>query len=285
MAVTIYTETDNGLCKDANLLDALEKKAEDYYAKAFSGKPEKNVDAFLKLLELSIEQKEVKKRIKKILIDYPVAHIHQPIPREILRKVQQDHPFITDKIEKAAARLAIEKGLINEENSTDNELVDKREPSLEECDELIDTFYSWMDPYTYIRALYDLRALIVRDTVSEKIILDLIHEARNCYALRQYNAVFSVCRTTIEVTCRKRFVSLGLNADGRGSVKDIDGYPAIKIIRDATKKLEKLQERITEKYETACNVVHGKEQATQEGAREMFKDTLCFVEELSEAGR
>jgi len=89
-------------------------------------------DTLLKFIDL-------KKKIRKTLINYPIANIYDQATQEILRKIQQENPFQADKIIKVI------------EQQTDEPIeYDKLE--FDEIEELSDLFYSWFSHYEYLEA-------------------------------------------------------------------------------------------------------------------------------------
>ena len=277
----MYTKTDNGLYKGANALLKLEKEAEASLKAAMKADSEQATELFRKVLELAIEQRDVKKNIKTILIDYSVAKIHDPVAKETLRKVQQDYPFFTDRLSESLRRSPSEK-----ENEGENSGLDfyflNDELTLADCDPLVDTFYSWMDPYTYLNGLYDIGALIV-DTSVPPLLVEFLREARDCYALEQNNAVFSLCRTVIEIAAKNRYERLGLGKRDLVNSPDQDRNYGRYYIDQSTSG--ELRTRAQNEYIAACEIVHGERMVGKDEAREMLKRTLSLVQDLCEAKR
>lgn len=79
------------------------------------------------------------------------------------------------------------------------------ELSDEEIDEShSDALYSWMSHIDYVRALADLRPLMLPNDVPEKI-KRLVLQARDCYAFQQYDAAIGMCRILLEASMRDVF--------------------------------------------------------------------------------
>jgi hypothetical protein len=277
----MYTQADNGLYKGANALLKLEKEAEVTLKAAVKSDSEQVDELFRKVLELAIEQREVKNNIKTILIDHSIAQIHDPVAKDTLRKVQQDYPFFTDRLYKSTRKDPAEAGNGGEKSGLDFYFLED-ELSVGQCDEMVDTFYSWMDPYTYLRGLYDIGALII-DTSVPNYLEGFLREARDCYALGQFNAVYSLCRTVIEIAAKNRYERLGLGkrdlVNSPDQQRNYGGY----YIDQSTRG--ELRNRALEEYKAACEIVHGERMVSQKEAREMLKRTLSLVQDLCEAKR
>lgn len=277
----MYTQTDNGLYKGANALLRLEKEAEASLKAAIKADSEKAHELFRKVLELAIEQRDVKNNIKTILIDHSIAQIHDPVAKETLRKVQQDYPFFTDRLYKSTRKDPAEAKNEGENSGLDFYFLED-ELSLDQCDEMVDTFYSWMDPYTYLRGLYDIGALII-DTSVPKFLEGFLRETRDCYALEQFNAVFSLCRTVIEIAAKNRYERLGLGKRDLVNSTDQERNYGRYYIDQSTSG--ELRTRAQNEYKAACEIVHGERMVGKDEAREMLKRTLSLVQDLCEAKR
>lgn len=135
-----------------------------------------NIEELLRTVE---EFMDLRKKIKKDLIDYPTAKIHDTQAQEILSKIIQEEPFQADKFIKPL------------ENQTDESFdFDKLENyELEELSE--DLFYSWFSAYEYLKGLYEIGSLIVGFSIPDTL-KAYVSEARMCYAFQQYNAVYGL---------------------------------------------------------------------------------------------
>jgi hypothetical protein len=98
----------------------------------------------------------LRKKIKKDLIDYPAAKIHDTQAQEILSKIIQEEPFQADKFLKAI------------ENKT-GESFDFDKLEYDETEELSDIFYSWFSHYEYLEGLYEIGSLIVGFSIPDTL--------------------------------------------------------------------------------------------------------------------
>lgn len=222
-----------------------------------------NVDELSKALK---EYLDLKRKIKKSLIDYPVAKIHDKLAQDVLRKITQDEPFQADNI------------LIALESKSD-EPVEFEKLDYDEIDELQDILYSWLSHHEYLEGLYDIGSLIIGFTIP-KVLESYVSEARKCYAFQQYNAVYGLCRTILETAIRHRCERKGLiRASGTKAI-DFESYRPSDLINKATKG--QLRERVKNIYSNTSTLLHGRKTVSSGEAKKMFRDTLKAVQDLYE---
>jgi len=220
-----------------------------------------------KLAEVLQNYIDLKKEIKKNLIDYPIANIHDIAAQEILRKIQQEEPFQADNILKT---FEYQMGESFEYDKLD----------YEDIEELSDLFYSWFSHHEYLEGLYEIGSLIVGFSVPDTL-ETYISEARTCYAFQQYNAVYGLCRTILEISIRHRCERKGIIRHQKGSIVDFDEYRPGELINKSTRGA--LRDQVKEIYTNTSALLHGRKTVSSDDAKKMFKDTLKVVQDLYES--
>lgn len=147
---------------------------------------EGSVKGLLKLLD---EFRGIKKTLKIGLIDTAISKIENKEAQRIMNQIVGEHVFEADKIIADLEGLSGNKYNVNELDPEETEQLES------------DLFYSWFSGYEYISGLYEIGAIILGVSVP-KILVDFVSEARSCFAFQQYNALYSLCRTIIEVAVR-----------------------------------------------------------------------------------
>lgn len=221
-----------------------------------------NVEELMKTLQ---EFMDLKKKIKKEMIECPVAKIHNDVAQEVLRKISQSEEFQTEKIIKSI------------ENQTGSSFeFDKLDFDEADDDEMRDLFYSWFSHYEYLQALYEIGSLVVRYSVPDNL-KAYVSEARSCYAFQQYNAVYGLCRTILEIAIRHRCERMGIIKRNEKNI-DIDSYRPSELINKSTRGA--LRDRVKEIYSDTSTLLHGGKSVKKDDAVKMFKDALNTVQEL-----
>ncbi|MFC1556954.1 hypothetical protein ACFL6I_19655 [candidate division KSB1 bacterium] len=72
----------------------------------------------------------------------------------------------------------------------------------------LDLFYSWFSHYEYIEGFCSIGTLILEKGKIPDYLAHFLDEARICYAFQQYSAVYSLCRTILEITVRNVCIKL-----------------------------------------------------------------------------
>jgi hypothetical protein len=150
-----------------------------------------DMEQFIRSIE---EFNDIKKQIRSFGLENPVVNLHDvenADARVIIQKIMSGIPF---SVEKALANSSIEEFLKGELNENDIEDLGS------------DLFYSWFSHYEYIKGLFEIGALIISCGKIPANLSGFVEEARHCYTFQQYSAVFSLCRTILEV-CIKDIVT------------------------------------------------------------------------------
>lgn len=210
---------------------------------------------------------ELRKSIKKHLLDESVVVIDDPIAADVLYKICCGEGLQTDKL---MERLEQESG---EEIS-----IDKLDDV--ELEELRDLLYGWFSHYEYVEALYEVRPLILRSSVP-KSFSNLVRQIKDSYAFQNYDAVYGLCRTLVEASARDICVRRQL-LSSQGEKFDMFD----KISWNAlswTVASEPLREQLRSLYRRLCDVLHARSSAgTKAEARRTFEETLQVIERLYE---
>lgn len=247
--------TDVILTQDALSLKNLDKLSVKWVL-------EWNVEELMKTLQ---EFMDLKKKIKKEMIECPVAKIHNDIAQEVLRKISQSEEFQTEKIIK---------GIENQTGSSFE--FDKLDFEEADDDEMRDLFNSWFSHYEYLQGLYEIGSLVVSYSVPDTL-KSYVSEARSCYAFQQYNAVYGLCRTILEIAIRHRCGRMGIIKRNE-KIVDFDSYRPSELINKSTRGA--LKDRVKEIYSDTSTLLHGRKTVKKEDAVKMFKDALSTVEAL-----
>lgn len=196
---------------------------------------------------------ELKKKIKKNLIECPIAKIHNKIAQEVLKKISQEEIFQTEKI-----------------------LGSSDELDFDEKDELRDLFYSWFSHFEYLEGLYEIGSLVVGYSVPD-FLESYVSGARLCYAFQQYNAVYGLCRTIIEIAIRDKCERMQIIRKDE-KIIDFNFHSPRKLINKCTKG--SLRDSLHNILDDTNILIHGRKTVEKKGAKQMFKDTLRAVQEL-----
>ena len=213
--------------------------------------------------------RNLKACLKKQLLDEDVVVVEDEKAGEILRKIHRNDGFQSDAI---FARI---------EDLTGDSL-EAWNISDEDVEELGgEKFYSWYSDIDYVKALFDLRPLILQCETSENV-KRLVDQIKNCYAFQQYDAAFGLCRTLLEAGIREICARRGLFPE----LTDDDllyEHLTWKRLRNRVARGElELNERLKSLYERQCRVLHARSAATARESRDVFQETLHLIEKLYE---
>lgn len=227
---------------------------------------EGSLDQLLNLLD---EFRNLKKFIKIGLIDTSISKVDDKDAQNIINRIVSEYLFEADKM------------IAKIENVTGEEYnVSNLEP--DETDQLeSDLFYSWFSGYEYINGLYEIGALILGVTVP-KILGDFVSEARSCFAFQQYNALYSLCRTIIEVAIRDICTRKGFIEEKEDNVIIFEKYQKDNISQLINKiSAGSLKRTIKEIYYNKTSfLIHGHKTTKRTEAKTLFRDTMTAVHKL-----
>ena len=133
-------------------------------------------------------------------------------------------------------------------------------------------------PEEYVASLAEIILIVPVGTQIPEHLHSLFNEARQCYALGQYSAVQSLCRTILESTD-----AIGIRT-GEWTEKQLHtprfrrGYPFNDRVQLVAGKAS--GEKIYEFYKDLSGVVHGAATSANSGASGALAKTLGFVQSL-----
>ena len=181
--------------------------------------------------------------------------------RDVLRRISSGEGLEADDFVRAWGQV---KG--NSELAAFGELSDA------EVEELgLDLFYSWYSHHEYVRALDDLRPLILQCDASPTV-KRLVGKAKQCYAFQQYDATVVMCRVLLEASAHDIGGRLGLARRKVGS----DWKRVCDEVLSGSESLE----RSKNIYNRFSKVAHAEREATFQEALNAFHETLSALEEL-----
>ena len=215
-----------------------------------------------------VEFAELRKRIRKLMLDETVSLITDEKAARLLRRISGGDSLPTDRL---LERLGPPEG--DEVALHVFDFWELRELASE-------YFYSWYGPEDYIRALGEVRPLILRSAVSDGV-QRLVNEVRLCYAFQQYDAVCGMCRALLEACIRDICERQSLFPELGRNVVLLEKY-SWGTLRDKVSS-GLLRERLAKLYWRLCEVLHARTTADAEEAREAFQETLEVVEDLYDA--
>jgi len=209
---------------------------------------------------------EIKLKVKAEFTRNSTIIISDRKARELLNKINSNTKFFAETILEVLNTVSDEK--INFDDIT----------KTEDIDELIsDEFYSWYTPYCYIRGLVEIGVLI--SGVSTPVELDsFVDEARKCYTFKQYNAVYSLCRTILETAMRDIGVRKGNIIPPENDIDFYNEYPPRKLINHVS--TGGLNKKIHNLYTELSSLIHGYKMIKPSNAKNTLKETLLIVQEL-----
>ena len=145
------------------------------------------------------EWAKVKKQIRLAKIETSISCMPGSVNKEIRTTIQ--------KI-KLGEKLPFEKifnGTVFEE-LFETELCDGEINHLEP-----NLFYSWFSGYDYVKALYEVGTIITGVDDLPSNLSMFVDELRLCYVFQRYLAVYTLCRTVIDITLRDVYKKNNLN--------------------------------------------------------------------------
>lgn len=231
-----------------------------------------DMDQFISSIE---EFNDTKKQIRSFGLENPVVNLHaveNDDARIIIQKIMSGIPF---PVEKALAKSSIEEFLIGELNENDIETLGS------------DLFYSWFSHYEYIKGLFEIGSLIISCGKIPANLSGFMEEARHCYAFQQYIAVFSLCRTILEVCIKDIATNCQIIPKDSENVRQMalrtpelndlieklcDGFTVFSVIRNQLHRVRK----------KTNSIIHGTRLVHPKEAKEILKDTVLVIHQLYE---
>lgn len=223
---------------------------------------EKNLD---KLFDILGEHTKLKKKLKEQLLDVSSAKITDKEALQVLRKIDKNEHFQCDKILQKMAN--IDGGTLRKEIFDDEELDDLS----------FGLFYQEFHPHLYLEGLFEVNCLLVNVNIPE-ILNSYLDETRKCYSLSQYKAVYSLCRTILEISVRD------IGHKTRKLARDTHNYKNWETrnwayMRDKVIPLSLMKE-VKAIYNKTSGLVHGNIEVGKKQSIDMMKRTLYIIQKL-----
>lgn len=135
-------------------------------------------------------------------------------------------------------------------------------------DELANEYYHpWFSHYEYIDGMLEIGSLFVNHDLPENL-EHFLSEVRKCYAFRQYNAVFGLCRILLEVVVRDL-------ADQEDAEKYINVKQAV------YKHLNpELASKVYAEYKRSSDLLHGRLTVDATTARNQVAKVFDLIAEM-----
>jgi len=216
------------------------------------------------------EYRALRVSLRDKMLDEDTVSSEDARAREVLRKITSGEGLEADMVVRAWGQV---KG--NSDSAAFGELSDA------EVEELgLDLFYSWYSHHEYVRALDELRPLILQSDASPTV-KRLVGKAKQCYAFQQYDAATTMCRALLEAAVRDICERLELIRRSSNSSKDDWSRLLGKVARELGIE-EPFKKKLKRLYGSLCTVVHAEREAAPQEALSAFHETLSALEELYE---
>jgi hypothetical protein len=151
---------------------------------------------------------------------------------------------------------------------------------------------SWFSHIEYAEGLYRAGALVVACGEVPKNLERFVHEARQCFAFQQYNAVCALCRTMLEIAVRDIAIAHGIVPRDTGKVSHLaargrkpQGPDLSEMIYQITEHsdLRHLRDPLHRVRQATNAVIHGRRFVSEAEALRNLKETLSAIHRLYEA--
>ena len=211
---------------------------------------------------------DLRERLRTVLLDKSAAQVSDSSAAEILRRVGSGEGLSSDEI---IDRLVAS-------SDQDQSTPEFDDSTLEELGS--ELFYSWYSHHEYVRALGELRPLILRGTAPQSV-KHLTWQVKQCYAFQQYDAAYALCRTLLEASIRDICVRRRLFPDLGENVILFEKYRWSQL-RDKVSS-GPLRTKLKDLYARLSAVLHARSTVGAEEARKTFGETLEVIEWMYEA--
>lgn len=139
-----------------------------------------------------------------------------------------------------------------------------------------------IDPIEFVRESLEIGSLVFRVDKAPRALRSIVDEARSCFALGQYRAVFALSRTALEFTCRDVCERLDMADVQRYQHRDaLLAEMILDMCEDARFKPMK-NELIEVKNE--CNrVIHARPRVSRDEAKGILRQTFGVLHRIFDA--
>lgn len=206
---------------------------------------------------------DLKKSISKQLIKFPVVKIENSKASIIIEKVRNNDDFVADKI-------------LNHQKSNGKFSLDFAwyftEDEIEQLGS--ELFYKWFSHFEYLQGLFSVGALVLNCAIPSHL-KKYVEEVRNCFAFQQYNAVYGLCRTIIEIAVRENFQRKYPEIYKKINKENIPFWLMSDILTEGN-----LKGKLKKIYSNSSKLLHGKKSVKGEIAKQTLQNTFDVVSEL-----
>jgi len=219
-----------------------------------------------------VEFRDLRKQVQSYVLEHPVISFQytgEPDFLTTIQKITSGEPLQVDRVLSDSSFL---RGELDE--------VD--------IDELgSDLFYSWFSHVEYIEGLLEIGALVISCGDIPANLSQFVYEARDCYAFQQYNAVFSLCRTILEVCIKDLSVTYKIIPSDSANVRQIKSRSLelnelINQLCDKNKIFRGVRNQLHKIRRETNFIIHGNRIVKKQEAKDMLKDTLSVIHKLYE---
>jgi hypothetical protein len=253
------------------------------------------------LTQKALRLKELNKLIIKAVATWDIDQLGKYIveyneTKKQIRTYSFEHPLINLKdITSADARVIIQKIASGESLSVEKSIMGgkieeflKGELDEDEIDKIgSELFYSWFSHHEYVVSLYEIGSLTLSCGSIPAHLSVFVNEARHCYTFQQYNAVFSLCRTVLEICIKDLAVVNGILSADSHNVRQMssrvpDLYDLINQLCDKFGERGNVRKQL-HKVRTKTNyIIHGNRVVKRDEAKEVLRETLSAIHQLFE---
>lgn len=231
-----------------------------------------DVDSFANCI---VEFNTTMKLIRSYGLEHPLINIQEIDDlnaRLIIQKVMSGEPF---SVEKAMFGSTIEEYLKGELDETDIEKLGS------------DLFYSWFSHYEYIQGLYEIGALTLSCGKVPDNLSRFFDEARHCYTFQQFNAMYSICRTILEICIKDvatacKILPVDFHNIRHLSSRTYDLCMLINQLCDNFKMFDTIREQLHKIRKGTNYIIHGNRLVKRDEAKDMLRETLLVIHRLYE---
>lgn len=222
-----------------------------------------------------IEFHDLKKEIRSYVIECPIVflqEIESPEIRSIIHKIVSGEQF---QVEYSLSNSPVKEFLKGELDEVD-------------VDELgRELFYSWFSHADYIRGLYEIGALTISCGEIPANLSRYVREARDCYAFQQFNAVYSLCRTILEVCIKDLAGAYKIIPSDSDNVRQMmsrnpELNELINQLCDKNKVFRGVRNQLHKIRRETNFIIHGNRIVNKQEAKDMLKDTLLVIHKVYE---
>jgi hypothetical protein len=225
--------------------------------------------------EYVVEFNESKKHIRSYGLEHPLINLQEienPDARLIIEKIMSGELL---SVEKAMSGSTIEEFLKGELDENDIENLGS------------DLFYSWFSHYEYIQGLYEIGTLTLSCGKIPANLSKFVDEARHCYTFQQFNAVFALCRTILEVCIKDLAIANKILPEDSHKIRYMksrtpDLYDLINQLCDRFTTFKQVRNRLHKLRSTTNFIIHGNRLVKREEAKDILKETLLVIHQLYE---